>query len=201
MKNYHKFLIIIGIFILINCTNSNSENPEIKIVAFESIDPGYLKFIENEISKKFKSDTIQVINEKLPEITYYKFRNRYRADKLIHYLKNEYAADKVIGITHKDISTTSGKHENWGIMGLAYRPGKSCVVSTFRTFRGAQSENHKRERLRKVVFHEFGHTLGLPHCNNSNECLMRDANGKVATVDETIDFCSKCQMQIRPNLN
>lgn len=67
MKNYHKFLIIIGIFILINCTNSNSENPEIKIVAFESIDPGYLKFIENEISKKFKSDTIQVINEKLPE--------------------------------------------------------------------------------------------------------------------------------------
>jgi len=201
MKIYHKIFIIIGFLTLTYCTNSNAENLEIKIVAFESVDSEYVQFIENEISTGFKLDTIQIINQKLPEIAYYKPRNRYRADKLISYLKNEYSADKIIGLTNRDISTTSGKYEDWGIMGLAYRPGKSCVISTFRTFRGAKSEHHKRERLKKVVFHEFGHTLGLPHCEKDNTCLMRDANGKVAKVDETSDFCSHCKAQIQQYLN
>lgn len=197
MKIYHKIFIIIGFLTLTSCINLDTENPEIKIVAFESVDSDYVQFIENEISKRFKLDTIQVINQKLPEIAYYKPRNRYRADKLIRYLKDEYSADKIIGLTNRDISTTSGQYEDWGIMGLAYRPGKSCVISTFRTFRGAQSENHKKARLKKVVFHEFGHTLGLPHCEKDNTCLMRDANGKVVTVDETSDFCSHCKAQIQ----
>ena len=81
-------------------------------------------------------------------------------------------------------------------MGLAFCPGKSCVVSPFRTFRGANSEKHKKERLKKVFFHEFGHTLGLPHCENEKSCLMRDAGGKVSTVDETLDFCLECKTQI-----
>src|SRR5690606_32525329 len=197
MKIYHKIFIIIGFLTLTYCTNSNAENLEIKIVAFESVDSEYVQFIENEISTGFKLDTIQIINQKLPEIAYYKPRNRYRADKLISYLKNEYSADKIIGLTNRDISTTSGKYEDWGIMGLAYRPGKSCVISTFRTFRGAKSEEHRKQRIKKVVFHEFGHTLGLPHCENSKSCLMRDAEGKVSTVDEASGFCTKCKSEIQ----
>lgn len=169
---------------------------DITLVSFGQFDSEKLEFVEYVLHEKFKFDSLKMVHQNLPAEAFYKPRNRYRANKLIHYLKENYDSDKIIGLTHKDISTTSGKHEDWGIMGLAYRPGKSCVVSTFRTFRGAKSEEHKNERLKKVVFHEFGHTLGLPHCENSKSCLMRDANGKVITVDETDDFCANCKSKI-----
>jgi archaemetzincin len=37
-----------------------------------------------------------------------------------------------MGLTNKDISEEKGKVFDYGIMGLAYQPGKSCVVSPFR---------------------------------------------------------------------
>lgn len=156
--------------------------------------------LKSSLKEQFHIESIQTIKTELPQETYYEPRNRYRADKLIRYLRDNYKTEKLIGITDKDISTTSGQHEDWGIMGLAFRPGKSCVISTFRTFRNAKSEEHKQERLKKVVFHEFGHTLGLPHCKNSESCLMADANGKVSTVDKVTDFCPKCRTKIRKYL-
>ena len=192
-------LSLFFLFCFLFCSKSNPTN-QITLVSFDQFNSEKLEFVEISLREKFKLDTLIIIQNELPSEAFYKPRNRYRADKLIHYLQENYKTDKVIGLTDKDISTTSGKHEDWGIMGLAYRPGKSCVVSTFRTFRGAKSENHKKERLKKVVFHEFGHTLGLPHCKNSNSCLMRDANGKVITVDETDDFCAHCKNQIAPYL-
>jgi archaemetzincin len=71
---------------------------------------------------------------------------RYRADTLIHYLKNDplFAKhDHVIGLISKDISTTKysdfknkiikepiNKYTDWGIFGLGFMPGKSCIVSS-----------------------------------------------------------------------
>ena len=37
-----------------------------------------------------------------------------------------------IGLTHRDISTSIHGQYNYGIMGLSFRPGDACVVSTFR---------------------------------------------------------------------
>ena len=113
-------------------------------------------------------------------------RGRYRADSLIHFLRNRtQEGDVTIGLTHKDISTTKGKYEDWGVMGLGYMPGKSCVVSSFR-IRG----KNKEEKFTKVVVHEFGHTRGLDHCL-VKDCLMRDAEGK-DHLNEEKGFCDKC---------
>lgn len=184
-----------------NCTNEIKDNSvEISLVNFGNIDESQIEFVKSTLENKFKIDSIILFDQELPKEAYYKPRNRYRADKLIKFLKENYETDKVIGITNKDISTTVDEHEDWGIMGLAYRSGKSCVVSTFRTFRNAKSDTHKNERLKKVTIHEFGHTLGLSHCENSKTCVMRDANGKVATIDETDDFCDKCNSQIKKYL-
>lgn len=155
------------------------------------------EWIQTELKSKFKIDSIHEIHAELPQTAYYKPRNRYRADSLIRHLRDHYQSDKIIGLTQADISTTIRNHEDFGIMGLAFLKGKSCVVSTFRTYRNATSETHKKERLKKVVFHEFGHTLGLPHCENSSTCIMRDAGGKVSTIDEEIDFCEQCAAKIK----
>ena len=85
----------------------------------------------------------------LPQSAYYKPRNRYRADSLINYLWQRSTTKSVlIGLTNKDISTTKGKIDDWGIMGLAYCPGHSCVVSTYRL-----DKSKLNEQLFKVAIH------------------------------------------------
>lgn len=61
-----------------------------------------------------------------------------------------------IGLTHRDISTSIHGQYNYGIMGLSFRPGDACVVSTFRLKR--------KDDLWKVTIHKFLHSRGLPHC-------------------------------------
>jgi len=123
----------------------------------------------------------------LPRAAYYAPRNRYKADSLIHFLKGHTAGNNVtIGITNKDISTTKGPHADFGIMGLAYRPGKACVVSSYRLTKG-----NKPEEFFKVAIHELGHTQGLPHCPVTT-CFMRDAAGGNPLREEK-GFCEKCK--------
>jgi archaemetzincin len=128
----------------------------------------------------------------LPGTAYYPARGRYRADSLIAFLKQRVSNEDtvVIGLTTKDISTSKDGKADWGIMGLAYRPGRSCIVSTFRL---------KKERLTtqfyKVSIHELGHTQGLPHCPDPT-CFMRDAEGGNPTDDE-YHFCINCMNYLK----
>lgn len=201
MRFFKNFPYLLILSFCLNCNNKINDNSiEISLINFGNVDKSKIEFIKSTLEEKFKIDTIIEFNQELPKETFYEPRNRYRADKLIKYLKETYPTEKVIGISNKDISTTVHQHEDWGIMGLAYCPGKSCVVSTFRIFRNAKSESHKNERLKKIIVHEFGHTLGLQHCKNDKTCLMLDANGKVSTIDETDDFCNKCELKIKKYL-
>ena len=126
--------------------------------------------------------------EKMPAEAYYAPRKRYRADKLISILQKRAGDGEVyVGITEKDISTTKGKVTDWGVMGLGYKPGKGCVASTFRV--------KEKRNFPKVVVHELGHTMGLPHCARAG-CLMQDAEGrdKLAGLN---GFCSSCSRYLR----
>ncbi|MFL5753076.1 MAG: matrixin family metalloprotease [Bacteroidia bacterium] len=92
-----------------------------------------------------------------------------------------------IGITSKDISTTKDQYKDWGVMGLGFCPGNSCIASTFRL--------GKKEipiQLFKVAIHELGHTQGLNHCEVKT-CFMRDAEGGNPTNEEK-EFCPKCKL-------
>jgi archaemetzincin len=129
---------------------------------------------------------------------------RYRADSLLVYL-NEIRkweeADFAFGITAEDISTTKRdengnikkpvyKYADWGIMGLAYRPGRAAIVSTFRL-----GKRHPQyyTRLEKVCIHELGHNLGLPHCPNKS-CVMTDATESINTIDNCqASLCQSCE--------
>ena len=128
---------------------------------------------------------------KLPDFAYYAPRGRYKADSLLKFLSGLAKSNEiVIGLTVKDISTRNGTISDWGVMGLGTSPGNSCVVSTFRL-----NMTKGKNQLFKVAIHELGHTMGLPHCPNT-ECYMRDAKGGNPT-DEEKDFCPKCKQYLR----
>ncbi len=140
----------------------------------------------------------------IPEHTFIHVKSpRYRADKLIRYLKANKPdqVDYVIGLLQKDISTTkydkwgnvklpTSKYEDWGIFGLGFRPGPSCVVSTFR-FKNREPSKFI-SRLKKISVHEIGHNLGLTHCPDKN-CVMTDAAESIRTIDQVVlGLCEKC---------
>lgn len=130
---------------------------------------------------------------------------RFRADSIIKFQERHSKADYIFGLTQSDISVTkkeaSGKvkspaykYQDWGIMGLAYCPGKSCIVSDFRL--KTKNKRLQLTRLKKVAVHEFGHNLGLPHCPNKN-CVMTDAVESIATVDHArLALCAACKKKL-----
>jgi archaemetzincin len=133
----------------------------------------------------------------LPQAAWYAPRQRWRAEKILDFLNTQMPddGDRILGLTGADISTTKGKVEDWGVLGLGELPGKSGVISAFRAKKRAKDPLLPRERLAKVAVHEIGHTLGLDHCA-SEGCLMHDAEGQVQSCDVEFDLCEKCRARI-----
>jgi archaemetzincin len=168
---------------------SFAHNPTIKkiyIQPFKDFSPEHTSHIFSEI-KKIYPDVTLLKPAALPKQAWYESRKRYRADRLIYWLKEKMNDGEVIvGLTSKDISTTKKDVKDFGVMGLGFRPGKACVASTYRL-----NKNRIREQMFKVVIHELGHTQGIDHCPNKM-CFMRDAKGGNPT-DEEKTFCEKCR--------
>lgn len=169
-----------------------------KTIAIQPLGPvptAYTNRVTTALEASFDSVSVIILPTKeLPRKSYYKPRNRYRAEIILDWLdKQQYSKriHKVIAITEKDISTTKGSIHDWGIFGLGTIDGLSSVISTFRLKRGV-SKGRLLERIRKLAIHEVGHTYGINHCPQSG-CVMQDCKGSIKPVDqETGDFCSVC---------
>jgi archaemetzincin len=194
LKDYSLFYFIVIFFLTFSCSEKQSaikkkeEKPAITILIqpFKDIQPESVEIVAEGIKKVYPNVKVLAAID-FPENTYYKERNRYRADSIIKFLSSKTKEGFVmIGLTSKDISATRGKIKDFGIMGLGFRPGKACVASKFRL-----SKENQDEQFYKIAIHELGHTQGLPHCPEKM-CFMRDAEGKNPTNEET-DFCKKCK--------
>jgi archaemetzincin len=124
-------------------------------------------------------------------------KTRYEASRILSKFNSK---QNLLIITEKDIACKNGNIPEWGIFGLGYRPGVTCVVSTFRIKRKV-SQDVFNDRLIKICLHEIGHNLGLDHCKSGDHrCMMNDANGTIKEVDEEqIFFCKNCWRLIGKN--
>lgn len=192
--------LLIFFLLLFSGCNDNKQREDVRvdkpdittiiIQPFADISPAIVDSVYQRI-KKINKNTILKEPISLPDIAYNPSRGRYRADSLIDCLwKRSTKNSVVIGLTSKDISANKGDIQDWGVMGLAYCPGHSCVVSTFRL-----SKNNVYEQFYKIAIHELGHTQGLDHCKNDISCFMRDAEGKNHT-DELSKFCNFCKAHL-----
>lgn len=169
--------------------SETTKNSSIHIQPLGDFPSEQANYVLKELNKMYPKVMLHKAIE-LPAAAYYKPRNRYRADSIIRILLRSTEMNNVtIALTDKDISTTKGMIEDYGIMGLGYQPGRSCVVSTFRL-----KKQNLKSQLFTVAVHELGHTRGLPHCS-VNTCYMRDAEGK-NYIDEETGFCKNCKKHL-----
>jgi archaemetzincin len=123
-------------------------------------------------------------------------KTRYEANRI---LSKYNSADNTLILTEQDIAIANPQRQvkEWGIFGLGYQPGTTCVVSVFRLKQNASPQLF-RQRLIKVCLHEIGHNFGLPHCTSGDKrCLMRDARGTIKEVDQAQVFlCAQCRKRL-----
>lgn len=217
-KTIRKILyFIIGSMLFMACdqaievpVNNLKETMKICIQPLGDIDSCYTNELRRALAKYYGFEVDILQHVELPQNAFVNYRSpRYRADSLIRYLKEikdpEYTY--IVGLTNKDISVTkyvytgdtrvvkdpAWKYSDFGIFGLGFRPGPSCVISTFRLYDENGNEEKMRNRLRKIAVHELGHNLGLEHCPDKN-CLMQDACEKISTIDNANEsMCEKCR--------
>ena len=169
---------------------------KIGVLYYTNIDANLKKELLQNINATYLCTVTEIKDiATLPKAAFYKPRNRYRASVLLESIDSYKGYDKIIGITTKDISTTKNNIYDWGIMGLATSPGRSCIISTYRI--KTPNKVLFNDRFIKVALHELGHTMGLPHCTFSNKCFMQAAEGTIKSVDrETRYLCSNCKKLI-----
>lgn len=210
---YRILTFLFALLFMASCDNIGTGAQDPEIVTFDTIcscperlvyilpydNEAYFAGLSAELQKNLDElmpeagYNVEPLPEKpLPQSAYYAPRNRYRADIIIALQREEYKNNDdmvVIGVTRKDISCTVHGQKDYGIMGLSYKPGNSCVVSSYRI--------PERKNLHKVVLHEFLHSRGLPHCPKDDpRCYMKDAKGK-GNVAKQKYLCEACKKTIK----
>jgi archaemetzincin len=165
----------------------------VAVVPLGDVEPHSLELVKAAIEAR--ADVSVTIEEPrpLPDDAFYKPRKRYRAEKLLDALDGN-KAWKVIGVTNAEISTTKGKIFDWGIAGLGNISGQSCVVSLYLYKKHSKTKALFDRRVADLAVHEFGHTLGMPHCETKG-CVMSDAKGKaISSADASSGYyCDACR--------
>lgn len=204
----HKYFLNIILLLFISCNPKIDAETVVGIQTYKGFPKSKTDTVAKAIAAFYSVKTVLLPQKDLPEAAFTNYKApRYRADSLIR-IQNRYLTseiDFIFGLTNKDICITKyekdgsikkpiNKYTDFGIMGLAFCPGKSCIVSSFR-LQHSNSKTHF-SRLKKVSIHEFGHNLGLPHCTNK-KCVMTDAVENIASIDNAnYNLCDVCKSKI-----
>ena len=205
MKKIHKTnrckALLAMLLLAIVCTSCNmNDEPDSKqeysvcLLSFGDYPEAQLLNLQQDIQNCFDTlipeitVTVEVMgNKPIPDNCRSANHNRLRADSLLRF-QNGLLPDKetyLLGITAKDISTTVHGVDDWGVLGLSYRPGHAAVVSSCRV--------KNKQLFYKVAVHELLHSFGLPHCGNKDRsCYICDAD-KRPQLEKQTRLCPDCK--------
>ena len=167
-----------------------------------------LAFLKNELGDFFNIPVVILHPVPLPAGSNMSYRSdTYSADAIIQYLlqfKNDSIVE-VVGLTHKHICANEKQELHAGlanlkmpvsspVFGYGYVAGNSCVISDSKLV--SSDKALYNNRLRKVVFHEIGHNMGLQHCA-SDKCIMSEANSNLFNLSKPGDYCDQCRRLLK----
>jgi archaemetzincin len=182
-------------------TPAEASVPLVAIVPLGPVKQAYLDRIVGELQARMNVQVRIEPQRELPPEAFYTPRSRWRAEKLIASIEATPPADawKIMGVTEAQISTTKGAIQDWGIAGLGGIGGRTCVVSAYIYKKHSKTQEALLRRLGDLAVHEFGHTLGLDHCETKG-CVMSDAKGKaIKSADESSGYyCAQCVQRLSP---
>lgn len=200
---------IIIYLILILIVSCSSDPIRVGIQPYDNFDSKLVDSVYKSLKESYDFDFVILPKRAIPKRAFVNIKSpRYRADSLLLDLRRNIndSLDYILGLTNRDISTTKRnrdgeikepkfKYSDWGIFGLGYRPGPTCVVSIYRLKNNNSSLF--MSRLKKVCTHELGHNLGLKHCPNY-KCVMMDAAETIKTIDlVNFELCNDCLEEIK----
>ncbi len=218
MRTLKWILLALGVILLfLSCEKSVADvdsETTVLVQPFDGMDKDLVDTVLTTFNKVYGVQAYAAHSISIPTYTFVNIKSpRYRADSLIRYLRDTIfpknkKVDYIVGLIDEDISTTKyanykekqikspeSKYTDWGIYGLGFCPGESCIVSTYRLRKGTTKENFIM-RLKKVSCHELGHNFGLPHCPNT-DCIMQDAAETIKTIDNVaLHLCDDCRKKI-----
>lgn len=158
------------------------------IIPFADVDPLTVQHLTEDL--RFLKLYITVTEPiDLPDNAYNENRHQYHANSLLNRIRQRHGKH-LLGITNADMYVDSLNF----VFGLADLSGRASIISTFRLHFDA-SEQEFRERVVKEAVHEFGHALGLQHCQSS-KCVMHFSNSLQDTDYKGKRFCSQCAAKL-----
>jgi archaemetzincin len=175
------------------------EPPTFYVRALGDVSPAHTRWACQVVREVFRVRCRVLRAQALPQDALDRARHQYDADRLVDALFRTLPDDGVglIGLTNADLY---GGGRNHFVFGLGHLVDHVGVVSLAR-YRNAwwgepDDERLFRERFFKVLVHEAGHTLGLPHCAHRG-CAMRDDRSLADLDAGPTTFCARCAESIR----
>lgn len=192
-----KKILLIIVLVLVGLTGFYFLKPvqTVNIQPLGTVSPEYIELVKKSVKSFYGYDCVVLPQKEITNDMLSPIKKRIDANKALMF---HFSFDNLLIITEKDIChKKNAKNPEWGIFGLGLRPGKICIVSTFRLCKKVTKQK-TLERLEKVALHEIGHNLGLDHCTHDKRCMMNDARGTISQVDfGKVWFCEKCVAQIK----